>query len=423
MLTPPTYYTASAHPAPPRAALEDDIDVDVCVIGAGITGCATALNLARQGLRVALLEAKSIGWGASGRSGGQMIFGYACDVCALEALVGADAASQLWELSLEALSYTRQLIHEHDIQCDLADGHLYVATRERHWRALQAWKRELENRYGYSGLQLLEGDALQAQLRSSVYRGGLLDRRSGHLHPMNYTLGLAAAAEGAGAVLYEHSPAIRIAYANRHRVTTPAGSVRCKSLVFAANAYLGDTEQSLRDMYMPVSTWMLATEKLGLDRARMLIPGNAAVADTNFVIDYFRLSADHRLLFGGGVNYAAITPRSFQCRLRARMLRVFPQLADALIEYSWSGRVAITANRAPHIGRLRSDVYFAQGYSGHGIALAALAGRIMAEAITGNAERFDLFARIPHRRFPGGRSLRTPLLMTAMLWRRLRDLI
>ena len=418
-----SYYAASANPAPERGELGENIDVDVCVVGAGITGCSTALHLAEKGYRVVVLEGNRVGWGASGRSGGQLIFGYACEMDKLRSLVGRDDAQLLWDIADEAVGYTRSLIGKHKIQCDLRDGHLHAAVKPRHLRELESWKKELEDEYGYRGLQLLDRDALQAVLATEAYLGGLLDPRSGHLHPLNYTLGLAAAAEQAGAIIHERSPATDISYGQHHTVRTPAGQVRCKQLVFCGNAYLGDTEKRLRNKYMPVGTYIVATEPLGEERARSLICNNMAVADMNFVLDYYRLSGDQRLLYGGRVSYSTLSPINLERAMKPRMLKVFPQLKDARIEYGWGGYVAITVNRAPHFGRLRDNVYFAQGFSGHGIGLTGMSGKLMAEAIAGTAERFDVFSRIPHMSFPGGKLFRTPALVLAMAWYRLRDLL
>ena len=418
-----SYYAASASPAPDRATLQQSIQADVCVVGAGITGCSTALHLAEKGYRVVLLEGNRVGWGASGRSGGQMIFGYACDMSKLKALTSPEDARLLWAIADESVSYTRELINKFDIHCDLKSGHMHAAVKARHMRELEAWKQEMENEYGYQGLQLLDRSELQPILASKAYLGGLLDLNSGHLHPLNYTLGLAAAAEQAGVTIYEGSPAAKILYGSLNRVSTPAGQVNCDHLVFCGNAYLGETEKQLRNKYMPVGTYIVATESLGKERAAALIANDMAVADMNFVLDYYRRSADHRLLYGGRVSYSTLSPANLERAMKPRMLKVFPQLDDVRIEYGWGGFVAITVNRAPHFGRLRDNVYFAQGFSGHGIALTGMAGRLMADAIAGTAEKFDVFTRIPHMSFPGGHLFRTPALVLAMAWYRLRDLL
>lgn len=418
-----SYYAASANLALEYPVLQGDMDVDVCVIGAGLTGASAALHLAERGYSVAVLERDRVGWGASGRSGGQKIFGYGCSMGTLRRAVGRDDARRLWDLSIEALRYTDELIGRHGIECDLVHGQVHAAIKPRQVRALLEEKEELEREYGYDGLSFVEGTQLREYVASERYRAVLHDPRSGHLHPLNYTLGLARAAERAGARLFEGTPATRIEPGERVVVQTPQGRVAAKHLVLCANAYQGGLEPRSWRCVMPVGTYMLATEPLGEARARALLPKNSAVSDINFVLDYFRRSADHRLLFGGLVSYSKLPPPNLKGALRANMLKVFPDLADVNIDYAWGGFVAITQNRAPHFGKLGRNVYFAHGYSGHGIALTGLAGRLIAEAVAGTEERFDVFARIPHLPFPGGDWFRTPALVLAMAWYRLRDLL
>ncbi len=418
-----SYYTASANPAPIFPLLEDSIACEVCVVGGGITGCSAALNLAERGYRVVLLEGGRIGCGGSGRSGGQLIHGYARDMAEIERQVAPADARRLWQLSLEAVQITASRITRHGIACDLAWGHLSAAAKARHERKLVSLKTRMEESYGYGGMQWLGGEQLREQLATARYTAGLYDARSGHLHPLNYTLGLAAAAQAAGAKLFEASPAAALKFGDRVQVQTPRGEISADFLVLAGGAYLEELVPSLHRKIMPVGTYITATEPLGEARARALIPNNMAVTDTNFVLDYFRLAADRRLLFGGRVSYSTLAPPRLASTLRARMLRVFPQLKDVRQEYTWGGYVDITLNRAPHFGRLAPNVYFAHGFSGHGMALTGLAGQLIAETIAGTAERFDVFTRIRHRDFPGGRLMRTPLLVLAMLYFRLRDLL
>lgn len=419
----PSYYTDSAHPAPERPALGGDMEADVCVIGGGLAGLATALHLAERGYRVVLLEAERIGWGASGRSGGQAIYGYSCPMEKIVAQVGADIARRLWDISIEALDLMRERIERHSIDCDLHWGQLHVAIKPRQRNDLIAWKAEMEDDYGYDSLRFLERPDVEALLATRRYCAGLYDSRSGHLHPLNYTLGLAAAAEAAGAVLHERSAAIRIDRGEPARVHTSSGSVRARYVAVCCNAYLDDLVPELRSRIMPVGTYIVATERLGEARISELMRENIAVSDINFVLDYFRRSEDHRLLFGGRVSYSGLDPFNTANATRKRMLNVFPQLADAKIEYAWGGYVDITMNRAPDFGRVTPNIYYLQGFSGHGIALTGMAGKLVAEAIAGQAERFDLFTKIRHHDFPGGRALRTPALVLAMLWFRLRDFL
>jgi len=420
-----SYYTASAHAATERAALEGTVECDVCVVGAGIAGCSSALHLAERGLSVVLLEAQRVGWGASGRSGGQALFGVAAPQAKLERLLGAGEARAVWDMSVEALELLRGLIGRFSIDCDWSSGYLLTAVKERHVRELEAEVAELHERYRYPSVRYLPRAEVGAMLATDRYLGALYDSNSGHLHPLNYTLGLARAAESCGARIFEGTRALSFGAlpGSRVGIASARGEVRARHLVLCGNVYLGALVPALAAKIMAVATYIVATEPLGAARARQLIRDNVATCDMNWVLDYFRRSADHRLLFGGRVNYSGL--RSFDApgATRARMLRVFPQLADARIDYAWGGEVDITLNRAPHFGRLAPNVYFLQGFSGHGIALTGLAGKLVAEAIAGTAARFDVFARIPHANFPGGLALRRPALVLAMLYYRIRDLL
>ncbi|MGB5104781.1 MAG: FAD-binding oxidoreductase [Steroidobacteraceae bacterium] len=418
-----SYYAASANPAPRRAPLEGDATADVCVIGGGIAGCSTALHLAERGYRVVLLEGKRIAWGASGRSGGQAIFGFAAGQDKLEAQVGPQVARRMFDISVEALDLLKDRVARHSIDCDLNWGQLHVAIKPRHETELKAWREELAERSSYDSLRWLARDELRQLLDTERYLGGLYDSRSGHLHPLNYTLGLAAAAESAGATVHEGSQVTRLEHGDTVVVHTATGRVRAKHVALCCNAYVDDLAPKLRARIMPVGTYIVATEPLGQSRMRALMRENVAVTDVNWVLDYFRRSADHRLLFGGRVSYSGLDPLNTARATRARMIKVFPQLADVKIEYSWGGYVDITMSRAPDFGRLAPNVYYLQGFSGHGIALTGMAGRLVAETIAGQSERFDLFAKLEHRDFPGGRALRTPALVLAMLWFRLKDLL
>jgi gamma-glutamylputrescine oxidase len=406
-----------------RAPLRGELTCDVAVLGGGIAGCSAALHLAKRGYKVGLLEARRVGYGASGRSGGQTIFGLAVSQQKLEREVGRADAKRLFDLSIEALDVTQALIQEYAIDCDYRPNHMHVAVKPRHVRELGLWARELREDYGYSSVQLLSRDELKDHVRSERYLGGLLDPRSGHLQPLKYTRGLARAAETAGAVLYENSEVLRYDGGREVRVYTAQGSVRCAHLVLCGNAYIGAVAPSLSRRILGVGTYIIATEPLGEERARSLLPSNAAVADINWILDYFRRSQDHRLLFGGRVSYSSVQPPRLAESMRRRMVRVFPSLADAKVAQAWGGYLDITMSRAPDFGRLAPNVYYLQGFSGHGVALAGLAGVLAAEAIAGTAERFDVFARIPHRDFPGGPLLRRPSLMLAMLYFRLRDVL
>jgi gamma-glutamylputrescine oxidase len=419
-----TYYAATARAPPLTPPLAGRLSADVCVVGAGIAGCSAALALAERGYRVVLLEAQRIGWGASGRSGGQAIFGTAAEQPDLERLLGIEDAHRVWEVSLAGLALLRQRIQHYRIDCDWEDGWMLAAIKPRQWKDLQSWQEDLARRYGYASTRLMDRSELRSTVATERYIGALYDSNSGHLHPLRYTLGLARAASEAGVEIHEAS---RVRSFNRRdgriRVYTDSGALDCAQLVLAGNAWLGDTAPPLQRKLLSIGSYVVATEQLGEERARRLIANNAALCDTNWILDYFRRSSDHRLLFGGRVNYSLLNVRAVAPATRARMVKVFPQLRGTRIDYAWGCLLDITLNRAPHFGRLEPDVYFLQGFSGHGISLAGIAGQLVAEAIAGTAERFDVFARIPHRNFPGGMLLRRPALALAMLWYRLRDLL
>jgi gamma-glutamylputrescine oxidase len=420
-----SYYAATANPAPDRSALDADVEADVCVVGGGIAGCSTALHLAERGYRVVLLEGRRVGWGASGRSGGQAIVGFSCPQSTLVAAVGLDDARRMFDISVEAQELLRSLVARHRIGCDLHWGHVHTAIKPRQVEELLAHRRELEEDYGYAGTRWLDRHEVQQLLQTERYVGGLRDDRSGHLHPLNYTLGVAAAAEAAGARIFEGTEVVGLDHGATVRIRTQAGpSVRARHVALCCNAYIdARISKKLRDRIMPVGTYIVATERFGQARIEALVRENVAVSDVNFVLDYFRRSGDHRLLFGGRVSYSGRDALNTATATRMRMVKVFPQLADARIEYAWGGYVDISMSRAPDFGRLAPNVYYLQGFSGHGIALTGIAGKLVAETIAGQSERFDLFAKLQHRNFPGGTALRTPALVLAMLWFRLKDLL
>ena len=418
-----SYYGATAHPAPRWPTLAGSVDCDVCVVGGGIAGCSVALHLAERGYDVVLIEEQRIGWGASGRNGGQAIFGVAAGQSSIEGLLDAGDARAVWDVAAAGLALLKERIVKYSIACDWVDGQMQVALKTRHERELHAELATLRGRYGYESVRYMPREEVRSLLATNRYTGALYDAASGHLHPLNYTRGLAAAAARCGVRVFENTRAVSFIPAASIEVGTPNGQLRCRHLALCGNTYLGAVAPMLAKKIMAVATYIIATEPLGAQRARALIANNAAVSDMNWVLDYFRLSADQRLLFGGRVSYSARAARAVPAATRARMLRVFPQLADTRIEYNWGGFVDITMNRAPHFGRLAPNVFFLQGFSGHGVALAGIAGALVAEAIAGTAERFDVFARIPHRDFPGGTALRRPALVLAMLYYRLRDLL
>ena len=418
-----SWYATTATPWPAQPRLEGRRRVDVAVLGGGLAGLSAALELAQRGLRVAVLEAHRVGWGASGRSGGQAIFGYGCDQSKITAMVGLADSRKLFAWSVEGVELVRQRIATHAIDCDWRDGHAHVPIKPRQVDELQAWQRDLEDNFDYP-TEWWERERSRAEIASDRYLGALFDPKSGHLHPLNYTLGLARAALAAGVQIFEQSAVTQLLRgdgATKPMLRTAHGELEADFIVLAGNAYVQGIAPELDSRIMPVGTYIGATEPLGAERMQGLIRNGIAVADINWALDYFRPSADHRLLFGGRASYSTLQPLNLRATMIQRMTRVFPQLKGVRLDHVWGGYVDISLNRAPHWGRITPNIYFAQGFSGHGIASTGLAGRVIAEAITAQSHRLDLFAKIPHHPFPGGRTLRTPLLVAAMAWYKLRD--
>ncbi len=419
-----SWYAATANRHDPHPRLETEIDCDVCVVGGGFTGLMAALNLAERGFDTVLLEAERVGWGASGRCGGQIVSGFNRDVSEIATLVGRDDAQRLWTLAEQAKAILRSRIQRHAIACDLRPGMVYAATKRRHLTEIARWHRDWTETLNYPHLTPLDREQMRAQVDSPAYLGGLIDADGGQLHPLNYVLGLADAAAAAGVRLFEASRVLAAAPGDgrtRAEATTEHGRVRARWLVLATNGYHAPLSRPMERGVMPVLTYMVATAPLSQAAAEALIPGDMPVCDLNFATHYFRRTKDHRLIFGGGVSYSQLPALSPKLASGLRVAQVFPQLRETALDYCWGGTVAITRNRLPQFGRLGPNTLFAHGYSGHGVALTALAGTLIADAIAGDAEGFDVFTRIPHKPFPGGRWLRLPALVAAMAWYRLRD--
>ena len=424
-----SYYAATVQRPQRHAPLAGDVRCDVAIVGGGLAGLSAALELAERGQQVVLLEARELGWGASGRNGGQAIHGLACDQDEIERQLGLDEARRVWSMSIEALDLLRQRIARHGIDCDWRDGYLGLATSARKGAELAAWADRIDSVYGYPLARVSNAD-LPRWIDSPRYHSGIHDPRSGHLHPLKYTLGLAAAAAAAGVRLHEHSPVTALRQGEAPQLVTASGTVTARQVLLAGNVYLHGVAPQLEPRIMPAGTYIACSETLDPALADSLIPSRSAVCDTNFVLDYFRTTNDHRVLFGGRVSYSTFTPTNLRESMRRRMVRAFPQLGRVKVAYAWGGFVDISMNRAPDFGRLDAalvggarNVYYLQGFSGHGLALTGLAGRLVAEAMTGDASRFDVFARLKHRPFPGGRWLRMPSLVAGMAWYRLRDML
>ncbi len=414
-----SWYQATAAQHKQHASLAGDVTADVCIIGAGYTGLSAALELAQAGFKTVVLEAEHVGHGASGRNGGQVCTGFSSGQDRIAAQLGSQDARRCFALAEESKALLRSRIETYKIDCDLTWGYYHALPKPNRFDGLKAWKAEWDE-LGYTDTRLVPKDELETVLGTTVYHGALHEGGAGHLHALNYCLGLARAAEDAGAVIYENSPAVSVETGAKPVVKTAMGNVSAKYLLICCNAYLGKLVPELYGRVMPVTSYIIATEPLGQNRAQSLIKDNGAVADTNFIVDYFRLTNDHRLLFGGRASYTASEPRDLVQSMRARMLRVFPQLSDTKIDFTWGGFIAITSNRIPDCGRISPTTFYAHGYSGQGVALSGLYGKLMAEAIRGTAERFDLLSRIRHLPFPGG-PVRMPILATAMLYYRIKD--
>lgn len=416
----PSYYAATAHPFPPQPPMRGEANADVVVIGGGLAGLSAALHCAEAGLSVILLEANRIGWGASGRNGGQMIPGLRWGALELVERLGRERARDLLVLANSAGDLVRERIERHAIACDHAPGHFQAAAKPAH---LEAMKRELgclEDLLGYTGARIVSVDEVEGIVASPVYHGGLFDANGGHLHPLNYALGLARAALDAGVRIFEDSPATAIDHGGPVIATTPHGRVTARHGVLACDTAMGELDRRLGRMTMGIANYNVATAPLGTEGAAALIPSGAAVADSRFVLNYFRLSADHRLIFGGGEKYSPRPPADIAGFVRPHLERVFPQLRGVAIDHAWGGMVGVTLNRLPHFGRTGQSL-FIHGWSGHGVVLTTLAGKLVAQTLTGSAEGFDRFAALPSRPFPGGPLLRHPLSVLGMLYYALRD--
>ena len=414
-----SYYQATANRKITTQPLSGDVSTDVCVIGAGYTGLSAALELAKAGFKVVVLEGETVGFGASGRNGGQICTGFSPSQSRLEAQFSKADAKRCFDMAEESKRLIEERIAAHKIDCDLTWGYMHCIPKPHQFKDLQAWAEEYDA-LGYGGNTLLTKPELEVKLGSNIYHGALRESRAGHLHPLNYCLGLAAAAQKAGVQIHEHTQVMDVDTGPAPKARTASGTVSAKFMVIAGNAYLGRLVKPLYGRIMPVGSYIIATEPLGANMAKSLISDNEAVANTNFIVDYFRRSSDTRMLFGGRASYSTMEPTNLAEYMRPRMTHVFPQLKDVRLDFAWGGFIAITSNRLPDCGRLSPTVYYAHGYSGQGVALSGLYGKLMAEAIRGQAERFDLFAKIKHLPFPGG-AIRTPLLVAAMAYYRIRD--
>lgn len=417
---PQSYYAFSANPAPQRPPLIGECETDVCIIGAGYTGLSTALFLLENGFRVTVLEAARVGFGASGRNGGQIVNSYSRDIDVVERSTNAHAAALMGQMAFEGGRIIRERIERYNIQCDLKNGGVFAALSTRQMGHLETQKR-LWERCGHTQLELLDRQGIRQVVACDNYVGGLLDHSGGHIHPLNLALGEATAVESLGGVIHEQSAVMRIERGPSPVAHTPQGRVRAKFLVVAGNAYLGNLLPELAAKSMPCGSQVITTEPLSEELARTLLPQDYCVEDCNYLLDYYRLSADRRLIYGGGVTYGARDPANIEAIIRPKMLNTFPQLQNVKIDFAWTGNFLLTLSRLPQVGRIGDNIYYSQGCSGHGVTYTHLAGKVLAEALRGQAERFDAFASLPHYPFPGGRLLRVPLTALGAWYYQLRD--
>ena len=416
-----SYYAASATPHAPYPQLNEAIRCDVCIVGGGFSGLSSALHLIEAGYDVVVLEAARIGWGASGRNGGQVVNSYSRDIDVIEARYGQQTAAMLGSMMFEGAEIIRQRIDRYAIACDYRTGAVAAALTSRQFNELTQ-KMNHWQRYGHQQLELLDVEAMRRTVASERYVGGLLDRQGGHLHPLNLAQGEAEAVRRHGGRLFEQSAVTHIDYGQPNKLHTALGSVSASLVILAGNAYLGEKlEPRLSRLSMPCGSQIITTEPLSADMALSLLPDNYCVEDCNYLLDYFRLTADNRLLYGGGVVYGAQDPADIDARILPLMLKTFPQLKKVRIDYRWTGNFLLTLSRMPQFGRLENNVYYLQGDSGHGVTLTHLAGKLIAEVLRGDAERFDAFAQLPHLPFFGGRHLQVPFTALGAAYYALRD--
>lgn len=417
---PASYYAASANTSVVRPALHEALSCDVCIIGAGYTGLSSAIALAEMGYQVVVLEATRVGYGASGRNGGQIVNSYSRDMDVIERRYGVDKAMQLGALAFEGGRIIRDRVARYGIACDLKPGNVFAALTHKQLDELAA-KKQLWERYGHSGLHLLEAQEMHQVVGSDRYSGALLDDWGGHVHPLNLAQGEAAAFESLGGRIFEYSAVERLQQGSPALLHTATGQVSAEFVIVAGNAYLGNLVPELAEKSLPCGTQIIATEPLPADLARSLLPGDNCIEDCNYMLDYYRLSADNRLLYGGGTVYGAREGSKIEQQIRINLHKTFPQLASVRIDYAWTGNFLLTLSRLPQAGRLGPNIYYSQGCSGHGLTYTHLAGVLLAEAIKGQSQRLDAFASLPHMNFPGGRLFRVPMLTLGAWYYGMRD--
>lgn len=418
-----SWYAATAGRVEDRPCLTADEDTDFCIVGGGFLGMSAALELAQAGHKVTLLEGGKVGWAASGRNGGQIIGGWRFSYDKLADTLGAEAAQLFLQMTEEGKSLIYERAQRFNIDAEFRPGYISAAMNSRHQRGIDAWMEEARRWKYPHELKKIEGSDVKSYIDSDRYSALLLDSGNGHFHPLKFILGEARAAEQMGVRIYENSPVLDVQGGDSVLVRTAQGTVRARAGILAGNCYLGDAAPSLASRIMPASTYVVATERLGAERAQQLIPGGQAVCDLRHILDYFRVSADHRLLFGGKTLYRGEHPHDIAKQMRADMLKVFPQLSDVAIEYAWGGHIDLSVNRMPHVGEYAPNVLYAQGFSGHGVVNTQIAGRVLVEKLIGDGSRYELWNRLGHHRFPGGTLLRRPGFLLGSIYYYMQDAI
>ena len=415
-----SYYAASVNEVTNYPVLEDAKSADVCVVGAGFTGVATALTLAERGFSVALVEANRVGWGASGRNGGQIINGIS-GLGKIAKKRGSEFESMLWDLKWRGNDIIYDRVEKYGIQCDLKSGFLEVATKPSHVRFFDAFVAEREKHNHPYRYEIWDRETTRANLGTDAFHGGFICYRDGHLHPLNLCIGEARAAHDLGAQIFEQSPVTGIEHGGRPKVRTASGYVEADTVVLAGNAYSLLERRHLSNLVFPAGSYVIGTEPLSEDVVNEINPKDVAVCDTNEVVDYYRLSADKRLLYGGACNYSGRDPSSIKSFILPRMLKVYPQLKNVRIDFEWGGKIGVVLNRVPVVGRINRNVYYCQGYSGHGVNATHIMGEVMADAIGGTMERYDLFADVRHFRIPGSQWIGNQIIALGMLYYKIKD--
>jgi glycine/D-amino acid oxidase-like deaminating enzyme len=416
-----SYYANSIKEETNYPVLEEDLTTDICIVGGGFSGVSAGLHLSELGYKVVIIEANKIGWGATGRNGGEIIGGFSGDDI-MQKKYDTKYTDMLWNMRWEGNDIIRKRVEKYHIDCDLKWGYLDVAIKKRHIQDLKFSYEDMQNHNYPHQISLLTGDETKNLIGTNEYIGSLLNMGNGHVHSLNLCIGEAKAAESLGTLIYEKSPVLRIEKYNKPKVYTSKGSVTANSLLLTGNAY-HHFDKKMQNFIIPVNSFVIATEPLSNEIINKINPQDLAVCDPNYILEYFRLTGDKRLLFGTRLNYHGNDEDFIKTELRKKMLRIYPDLSNVKIDYGWTGKIAVTVNHIPQIGKLTSNIYYSQGYSGHGVNMTHLAGKLISEAISGTMERFDLFNSIRPVSIPGTYFLRRPLLSLGVMLYKIKDLL